>query len=69
MKTLKGIKKIHLNKSTIATLDNPAKAAVKGGYLNTKLYGNCNTWHPICPTRYIYICTCQVCSDSCAAID
>lgn len=58
MKTKKVNKKLSLNKTTIAALDNQEQQGAKGGYLPTVLWGGCYTWHPICPTRYESVCPC-----------
>jgi len=56
MKTKK--MKLDLKKTTIATLDNSAQSAVRGGYLWTDLYHNCKTWYPQCPSYYPTVCSC-----------
>lgn len=46
MKTKKIDRKLTLNKQTVTSLDTSEQQALKGGYLNTRLYGNCYTWYP-----------------------
>ncbi len=57
MKPKKITKKLALNKSTVAILDNDQKIAIKGGYFYTRIgVANCRTYHPVCVTMPAALC-------------
>ncbi len=60
MKTKKLGKKLALSKTTIANLEQNVLSAVRGGMPKTEPRGGCNTWHPICVTKPVYLCQTQL---------
>ena len=60
MKTKKRVKKLTLSKITIANLEQNVLSAVRGGFNETEPGGGCNTWHPICATKPVFLCHTQI---------
>lgn len=49
-------KKLQLHKTTVSTLNDRQQEKVRGGYPYTQENGDCESWHPDCPTQPRYYC-------------
>lgn len=56
MRPKKMSKSIALNKTTVANLEQSDQKAVRGGIYETKFFGGCASWHPVCFSEPIQRC-------------